>query len=151
MNISLSELGVPSDVPTTLVGWLVDGDLPVVSTPLVSDDFFERLLEMLEDPWQPLVFAGRHRCVFCRFSGGPTRVSFRGKSADVGCSNLFIPTDGAMFVAPSSIAHYVDAHSYFPGSDFVSAVMQCPPMGSIAYLKLIRRFGLKKIAQGPSR
>lgn len=36
----------------------------------VSPQFFERLCELLVEPWSSIATAGMHRCGFCRFSGG---------------------------------------------------------------------------------
>lgn len=113
------------------------GDVPV--------ELFERLVEMLEDPWQPFVSAGRQPCTFCRFTGGPGTVRAGDRVAPVGASLLFVPGASAAYVAPSMIAHYIDAHGYKPPEDFHQAVMSCPPMRSIAYLRALRARGVRKL------
>lgn len=50
-----------------------------------------------------------------------------------GANNLFVPGEGLIYVAPSMIAHYIDAHAYEPPSVFWEAVMKCPEMWSDAY------------------
>jgi hypothetical protein len=60
-----------------------------------------------------------------------------------GASNLYVPGNGCVYVAPSMIAHYVDVHSYEPPTAFWEAVMNCPEMGSDTYRQSL-------IANGPS-
>jgi hypothetical protein len=60
-----------------------------------------------------------------------------------GASNVFVPGEGVIYVAPSMIAHYIDAHNYEPPAVFWEAVMKCPEMGSDAY-------GQALILNGPS-
>lgn len=50
-----------------------------------------------------------------------------------GANNLFVPGEGVIYVAPSMIAHYIDAHAYEPPAVFWEAVMKCPEMWSDAY------------------
>jgi hypothetical protein len=117
------------------VGWL-DAD-SAFAKGNVSSDFFKSLVELLADPWQPVAIAGRQPCSLCRFTGGLT--------ARLGAANLFVPNVAHVFVAPSLIAHYIDAHDYCPPMQFQTAVANCPPMRSIEYLKLMRSFGMHKI------
>lgn len=60
-----------------------------------------------------------------------------------GPSNLFVPADGFIYVAPSMIVHYIDEHRYDPPSAFWEAVLKCPEMHTAAYRKAM-------IANGPS-
>ena len=50
-----------------------------------------------------------------------------------GANNLFVPGEGVIYVAPSMIAHYIDAHAYEPPRVFWEAVMKCPEMWSDGY------------------
>lgn len=110
----------------------------------VSADFFHALVLLLVEPWQPAVFPGRGKCARCRFSGGPGVVSFGGTKITVGSNNLFVPgVDRKVFVAPSLIAHYIDAHEYSPPEDFQTAVLACPEMGSLAYRKALHERGVR--------
>lgn len=120
------------------VGWL-SPDHPFVSGE-VDSAFFEKLIRLLNNPWQPALMAGRHLCKFCRFTGGPAQVEVNGVSAGVGVHNLFVPGENCVFVAPSLIAHYIDSHGYCPPMEFVRAVMQCPEMRSMQYLKAMAHF-----------
>lgn len=118
------------------VGWL---DHPPASPcGPVSRDFFDRLAELLVDPWQPVVAAGRFPCPFCRFSGGPAQQAFGESVVTMGAANIFVPGEDRVFVAPSLVLHTIDAHGYCPPEVFQDAVLRCPPMKSIAYLKEVR-------------
>ncbi|AMV29564.1 hypothetical protein VT84_34535 [Gemmata sp. SH-PL17] len=63
----------------------------------------------------------------------------------MGVSNLWLPGDGFLFVAPSLILHYMDAHEYSPPDEFQEAVRACPPMRSMAYLKALLKNGPKEL------
>jgi hypothetical protein len=131
-----------------MVGWLA-AKSPYAKGP-VDRAFFVRLLELLAEPWQPFACAGRHPCEFCRFTGGPSRVSCEGREAAVGIGDLYVPFEETLYVAPSLVAHYVDAHDFAPPPEFVTAVMRCPPMRSMAYLQALRRAGVRtKPAERP--
>jgi hypothetical protein len=117
------------------LGWL-DADFPYARGN-VDRAFIEKLAELLTDPWQPAVAMGRHECQFCRFSGGPPMFNFGGRTVRVGASNVFLPASGVIYVAPSLILHYIDSHGYAPPEEFQRAVLECPPMKSIQYLRAI--------------
>lgn len=121
------------------VGWLEPGcEIP---TGPIDNDFAVKLSELFLDPWEPMHAMGRHSCGFCRLSGGPTTFHLENsaKSAQVavGAANLWLPGEGVLYVAPSLILHYMDAHEYAPPLKFQAAVVACPPMRSMAYLKAI--------------
>jgi hypothetical protein len=129
------------------VGWLDSShDIPNGS---IGVPFVERLVQLLYDPWQPGLFMGLAECEFCRFSGGPQSFCLSGQnnSVQIGVNNLFVPGDGCLFVAPSLVVHYIDAHQYCPPLVFQQAVMACPEMRSIAYLKAILANGPKGITR----
>jgi hypothetical protein len=127
------------------VGWL-QRDRPFTKG-RVEARFFGALVELAIDPWQPFAFAGLHRCEFCRFTGGPGAVYYENIAARVGAENLFVPGDGAMYVAPSTILHYIDAHEYAPPEEFQRAVLACPPMRSMEYLKALRAAGVHRLRE----
>lgn len=122
------------------VGWHERGH--PFTTGLVSRDFFTKLVCMLSNTWEPIVVAGHQGCPFCRFTGGPSELHFGGNTIRIGASNLFVPYDQGVYVAPSLIAHYVDAHEYCPPPSFQEAVMSCPEMRSIAYFREMKSKGL---------
>lgn len=101
------------------VGWLARGE--AFSRGPVSDAFVDSLISLLEDPWQPSVTAGAHRCEFCRISGGPVQLLRAGRSIHLGALNLYAPDEGKIYVSPSLIAHYIDAHEYAPPDIYQAA------------------------------
>jgi hypothetical protein len=131
------------------VGYLAQGDS--FSRGPIGEVFVGALLDLLLDPWQPSVTAGFHRCEFCRISGGPQRLQYAGRSIPLGASNLYVPHEGKIFVSPSLIAHYVDAHEYAPPEVFQEAVVRCPPMRSIEYLRAIVSNGPPGFARRQAR
>ena len=54
------------------------------------------------------------------------RIERDGLVVRFGANNLFVPGEGLIYVAPSMIAHYIDAHAYDPPAVFWEAVMKCP-------------------------
>ncbi|RYE85593.1 MAG: hypothetical protein EOO75_16820 [Myxococcales bacterium] len=104
----------------------------------VSGEFFEALVRLLVEPWQPFISAGRHRCSLCRFSGGPAQFTHGEHTVLVGVSNVFVPGNGVIYVAPSLVVHYIDAHGYRPPDGFIEAVLGCPPMGTMPYLRALK-------------
>lgn len=121
--------------PLTAIGWLEpEHDYARREVDL---DFFTKLCQLLQCPWNPDTFLGFQGCGFCRFSGGAETLLRLpcGTYRIPGWSrlNLFIPGDGVVYVSPEMIAHYIDAHEYKPPQQFVDAVMDCPPMKSPEY------------------
>jgi hypothetical protein len=105
------------------VGWLERGQHFEIGT--VDREVYERLVQLLRQPWGPGVFVGFHDCEFCQYE--PAR----------GIANLFIPGDGFLYVCPELITHYMNAHFYAPPQEFCHAVLACPPMRSMEYLKAV--------------
>jgi hypothetical protein len=103
----------------------------------VDDTFVEKLIRLLVDPWEPFVAAGGHHCEFCRLTGGPASLVYEGMTVTLGAANLFVPADGFLYVAPSLIAHYIDAHEYAPPPEFREAVRSCPSTRSMEYRRAI--------------
>jgi hypothetical protein len=125
------------------VGYLAQGE-PFSRGP-IGEVFVGALLDLLLDPWQPSVAAGFHRC------DGPQRLQYAGRSIPLGASSLYVPHEGKIFVSPSLIAHYVDAHEYAPPQVFQEAVLRCPPMRSIEYLRAILSHGPPGFARRQAR
>lgn len=120
------------------VGWLERGC--TYPTGEVDPRVFDRLNEFRVSPWQPMVAAGYHPCGLCLY-----RTEAEGKS------NLFIPGEGVIYVCPELITHYMNAHGYAPPAEFCQAVLGCPPMRSMEYLKSLLANGgrpLVRLARG---
>jgi hypothetical protein len=133
---------LPSSV--VAVAWL-GGPVHQPDSP-PSPVFFDALTALLVDPWQPCAFPGRFPCELCLFSGGPGELSYGGRTIRLGTNNLFVADEDRVYVAPSLIAHYIDAHGYRPPDVFQRAVLACPPMKSVAYLASIGRHGMRRLA-----
>jgi hypothetical protein len=113
---------------TVAVGWLErDHAYPVG---VIAVEVFEKLAALLTDPWQPAVAGGGHGCDLCLY-----------KPEAMGGSNVFVPGNGKVFVAPELILHYMNAHQYSPPDEFSRAVIACPPMRSPAYRKALLAAG----------
>jgi hypothetical protein len=52
-----------------------------------------------------------------------------------------VPGRGVVYVAPSLIPHYVDAHGYAPPRAFREAVLAGPPMRSVAHFRARKENG----------
>jgi hypothetical protein len=112
------------------VGWLdSERDFPKGASPAG----FTRKLQEFVDDWSqsatwlgfPL-FLGGHSCEFCRNASG---------AGDFG-----VPSGTLLFVAPTLILHYVEAHEYLPPLEFVRAVLKSPPPRTWRYRWLVNRF-----------
>ena len=110
------------------VGWLERGK-PFLT---VERDgrVYEKLIDLGKDPWQPAVAGGHHACDLCRYEPEVR-----------GTRNLFIPAGNCLYVCPELIVHYMSAHGYGPPEEFCDAVLACPPMRSMEYLKALRASG----------
>lgn len=120
---SIDYFGPHASAHLRAVGWLdKDQAFPIGDT---DRDTFERLRELLKDPWEPCIAVGGHECELCQFEG------------ETGSSNLFVPGNGVIYVAPALITHYINSHKYLPPSEFVDAIMRCPDIRSMDYKKAI--------------
>jgi hypothetical protein len=134
----------------TAVGWLAWGHPYTLRQLQLPETRFGQLLRLLVGPWEPLCFMGSHECEFCPVEPPYLEVYYRrhrierdGLVVHFGATNVYVPGEGCVYVAPSMIAHYVDVHSYEPPAVFWEAVMNCPEMGSETYRQAL-------IANGPS-
>ena len=74
-----------------MVGWLEIGH--PFSQGAVDEIVFRKLVELLRDPCQPVVAGGSYSCTLCRFTGGPRYLEWHGTRVEMGCTNLYVPTD----------------------------------------------------------
>ncbi len=126
------------------VGWLEENHSYTLGE--LSESFVDKLIDLLVKPWAPMYFMGFHDCPFCTPPEGPYKLVYKGTTIQVGSYNLFVPSDGFLYVAPSLIAHYILSHGYAPPAEFYEAVMRCPPMRSREYLDAIKTNGPKEFA-----
>jgi hypothetical protein len=123
-------------VPGTAMGWL--GGAPFqtgASPPAVR----EKLLELLSEwVWQPAYTCGIYICNLgaCEdLVGKPQYEVWKGRKVWFGATNLYIPGSDTVYIAPSTIIHYMSTHEYRPSDSFCDAVLNCPPMSSRAYFE----------------
>jgi len=112
----------------TAVGWLERGRKFAKGN--TDAQVYERLAELLQDPFQPMLLMGCQECDLCQFPG-----------KHLGANNLFVPSDGTIYVCPELILHYIDAHWYTPPEEFCQAVLSCPPTRSMEYKRLLLKNG----------
>jgi hypothetical protein len=105
------------------VGWLERGR--PFPTGAVDPAVYARLVELLKNPWEPSITMGFHECDLCLYHGEP------------GKRNLYLPAGRVVLVAPELIAHYMNAHGYRPPDEFCAALLACPTMRSVPYLKAL--------------
>ena len=157
------------------VGWLGYGHPFSLGEP--SQDFFEQLCVLLLDPWDPHHFRGYHECELCpgewdippgpdpgagidpfersmRIHGlrkvrppKPERIRVRDQEVNMGLLNLWVPGDGCVYVAPSLIAHYIQAHRYSPPQEFVEAVLRCPEAQSQEHRDALRTLPVQEFVR----
>lgn len=117
------------------IGWLECGK--PFPTGAVDRRVYETLTAFRAAPWSPpMVTAGVHICDLCLYEG------------EAGSQNLFIPGDGFLYVSPELITHYMNVHGYQPPAPFCQAVLACPPMRSIGYLRAVLANGGRPFARG---
>lgn len=122
---------VTEDIPLYAVGWIDhQSEFPQGE---VTRHFFDKLCELAENSWEPVVSAGFHSCEICQFHDYQHTAR--------GSKNLFIPFNNAVYVAPELIVHYINEHHYLPPKVFIDGVMQCPNMQSMNYKKLLLKNG----------
>jgi hypothetical protein len=95
----------------------------------VDAEVYNHLIEMCKHPWEPGVFMGLHHCDLCLYEGRP------------GTRNVFVPAGKVVLVCPELITHYMNEHGYRPPDEFCAAVLACPPMRSMPYLKALLASG----------
>lgn len=113
------------------IGWLSkDQPFPTGAVPSV---FISTLRDHIRTAWQPVRSAGVHFCEFC-----PQPRPGKGRAGGTG--NVWIPSEGAVYVAPELVVHYIEAHKYRPPDEFIAAVMACPAQRSAEFHRLLGRF-----------
>jgi hypothetical protein len=138
--------GVQYEQQLRAIGWLERGH--AFPTGIVPESWFAHLCELLRNPWNPAHPGGHHACDLCQFSGASGSAVFRDyRISSTAAASLFIPGDGIIYVAPVSISHYIDAHSYLPPDTFCQAVEKCPPMRSSGYFQALLTNGGRELVR----
>ncbi len=131
--------GSKSKARLLAVGWLERGH----AYPNGQLDDLRPLFELCRKPWQPTLFLGWHDCSLCDSAEGPGSFEADGESVNIGTYNLFVPDlpSDCIYVAPTMILHYIEAHNYLPPEGFLEAVQCCPKMGSDEYFQALKTVG----------
>jgi hypothetical protein len=118
-------------VPLRAIGWLESGHaFNSGATPLGLVEQLGALMDGAKSVFRQYHFRGLHDCTLC----------IPGPGARLAQShiNLLIPAKRTVFACPTAIIHYLTVHSYLPPSEFVDAVLECPPYGSPRYFESLR-------------
>ena len=118
----LPYFGAGTSEALVAVGWLGRGQ--PYAKGAIPAAVYNRLKELLVQPFQPFASGGFHECEFCQ------------SAKHKGNANLFVPEEGRVFVCPELILHYISAHEYQPPREFCDAVLACPDTGSVEYERL---------------
>jgi hypothetical protein len=124
-------------------------------TGIPFESFFDRLVGLEEHPFW--FSCGDHNCDIggCR----PTKKSqvpqptlhYRGRTLFLGDTDIYVPGEEVVYIAPSLILHYIQHHQYQPPSCFVEAVLNCPEPLSEAYCTAITRIAPEMNLPLPNR
>ncbi len=122
------------------VGWLSASS--TYTSGAISDEFLEHLAVLIQRPWQPpFVTAGIHLCELCH-QGVVSKSVFRDRVLpSTSATNIWVPHNGRIYVAPEAVGHYVACHRYRPPEEFIEAVLACPPVESMAFKKQLLACG----------
>src|SRR5262245_34286663 len=112
------------------VGWLERGK--VFATGTVDGRVYATIKKLAATPWQPFVAGGAHACDLCAYEAEAS-----------GSSNVFVPGAGVVYACPELVCHYMNAHHYRPPEPFCEAVLMCPEMRSMEYLKALLAGGAR--------
>ena len=132
--------GVENAPKFKAVGWLEEGR--EFRRGKADPRFVHKLVLLLgeSNPLEPS--SDPYFCSLCAFSRGPSEFHlFQSPgmpSVPMGNRNLFLPGAGFLYIAPSLVLHYIDAHQYLPPDEFIKAVLDCPPTRSQEYQKAVQ-------------
>jgi hypothetical protein len=121
------------DVTLIAVGWLERERH--YSTGSVTGEFYQKLQQLLINPWSVGAFAGYHECSLCQFEGAK------------GTNNLFVPHNRKIYVTPELVLHYINCHNYRPPDEFIEGVLKCPSTRSMEYKKSILENGGRNLVK----
>jgi hypothetical protein len=109
------------------VGWLEAGQ-PYDKGSVSAEDV-AALERLAVSTWQPVFAMGWHNCSLCGRTDldEPFVRPIQGQNKLLGADNMFVPSGDVMYVAPTLVLHYIDAHGYRPPEEFLRAVRTTDP------------------------
>jgi len=114
----------------------------------VVDTVLERLIVLVQHPIAS--WFGWHYCNLetCSQEQSSAELRHNGFLIANRCdSDILVPGNTTVYVAPALILHYILRHEYVPPSSFTEAVLACPEPGSEAYFAAIERICPAKTPQ----
>lgn len=119
-----SELETSSASGRTLlnVGWLgSDSPFPKGT---IDPTAVAILLRLAVNPEN--VMRGLHYCEFCD-AESPLRIKVPGVGVTaLGTGEIHVPANGKLYIAPTLVIHYIEAHGYRPPDEFIEALENMP-------------------------
>ncbi len=120
------------------VGYLTPGeDYPRGEVP---DAAFERLIALVKHSF--VSWCGYHDCELesCGVGQPPPELKYNGLVIPTRCdSDILVPGQNLVWVAPALILHYIRCHHYVPPASFLEAVLACPEPASPEYLAALEK------------
>jgi hypothetical protein len=110
----------------------------------VSDAAFDRLVQFTKRPLG--AWAGYHTCDLPPCGTDHPRHTLYYKKHEIPdqCStDILVPAENFLYVAPALILHYIRCHQYLPPAIFLKAALECPEPGSDEYIAAINKVGLE--------
>jgi hypothetical protein len=101
---------------------------------------FERLVGLVKHSC--IVWCGYHYCDLdpCGSSQPLPELRYKGLVIPTrGDSDILVPGETVIYVAPALILHYIRAHNYLPPFPFLKAVLACPEPTSPEYLAKLEK------------
>ena len=116
----------------------------------VSEAILARLVELAEAPLGS--WAGYHSCdlELCGSGKARTQLLYRGQDVPDQCStDILVPAENFVYVAPALILHYILRHKYQPPACFLEAVLKCPQARSREYVDAVKQAGPDYLKSNP--
>lgn len=137
-RVSLWDISMRARNRIVVVGYLTpDQDYPRGE---VSELVFERLVRLVRHPFW--FFCGHHDCNLdpCGSPQPLPELRYKGLVIPTQCStDIYVPAEEVIYVAPALIMHYIRGHNYLPPAAFIEAVLACPDPTSPEYSAAFER------------
>jgi len=132
--------------PIKSVGYLAQGyDYPQDD---VAEEVFDRLVDLviLHIKLHIQHWMGYHTCDLQPCGLNQPEPPYHGFVIPRRCrSDLVVPDNGVLYLAPTLIMHYIRCHHYLPPACFLEAVVKCPEPGSQEYCAAVEKVWPKSV------